>query len=249
MAELRHSTLEEREEYYSNEFDLAKVEKWFSENKVKKAQIFAVDCGTETGIIKDKSKINKLIHLRPEGLKKKFVNYLPEDAYYDRNVYVDPELQLKIKNFTKSFGGPNVECQQLVFDIDPENMNCSCEKKFPNFCDRCIRKTVEKVIKLYEHLEDKFNKLRIVYSGRGMHLHVFDKSAFELTMKEREELNDTLKEFAIDPWVSRGRIRLVRLPYSLNGLVSRIVTPLTFDEVLEFDPVSSEKTVPNFLKN
>ena len=56
---------------------------------------------------------------------------------------------------------------------------------------------------------------------------------FRATVKEREEINKELKNFPIDPWVSRGYIRLIRLPYSLNALISRIVTPLRTKKVLQ----------------
>jgi DNA primase catalytic subunit len=53
--------------------------------------------------------------------------------------------------------------------------------------------------------------------------------------------------FHIDEWVTSGEMRLIRLPYSLNGLVSRLVLPLTRDELKSFDPIHDERALPGFL--
>jgi DNA primase catalytic subunit len=42
-------------------------------------------------------------------------------------------------------------------------------------------------------------------------------------------------------------MRLIRLPYSLHGLVSRIVVPVEKSELERFDPVSDERCIPKFL--
>jgi DNA primase catalytic subunit len=81
-----------------------------------------------------------------------------------------------------------------------------------------------------------------------MHVHVFDKGAFSLGIAGREALNAEFKEYAIDPRVSRGRIRPMRLPYSLNGLVSRIVLPFSKKEAERFDPLTAAQTLPGSLK-
>ena len=76
---------------------------------------------------------------------------------------------------------------------------------------------------------------------------MFDKKAYKLSIKERGILNNRFKRYYIDPWVSHGRIRLIRLPYSLNSLVSRIVIPLKIKEIKRFNPVSNKKIIPKFL--
>jgi DNA primase catalytic subunit len=96
-------------------------------------------------------------------------------------------------------------------------------------------------------LKKKFDSIGFVYSGRGMHVHVFDKDAFKLRVTERQKINQSAMRFGIDPWVSRGYIRLMRLPYSLNGLVSRIVTPLSFKNIENFNPIKNKKILPKFL--
>ena len=57
------------------------------------------------------------------------------------------------------------------------------------------------------------------------------------------------KGFAIDEWVTLGEMRLIRLPFSLHGLVSRIVLPLEKSEVERFDPVNDERCIPRFLRD
>ena len=105
-------------------------------------------------------------------------------------------------------------------------------------------------IGLYNFLETRFSDLRVVYSGRGYHLHVLDTKAFALTTKERLDLAQQAKQegFHIDEWVTSGEYRLIRLPYSLNGLVSRIALPLKKDELESFNPVHDERCLPKFLR-
>jgi DNA primase catalytic subunit len=54
--------------------------------------------------------------------------------------------------------------------------------------------------------------------------------------------------FEIDEWVTAGEMRLIRLPYSLNGLVSRIAVPLEKNEIEKFDPVHDFRCIPAFLQ-
>jgi DNA primase catalytic subunit len=243
----RTSTLKEREEFYSSEFSIKNVSKWFRKNALPFPQIFAVDMGTETGIIKDKGKKGKIINFRSVNLTKKLLNYLPEDLYYDRNQYSDPELILKTLDFRNIWKSNNFLGQQLAFDIDADNIKCACRDKLPKLCEKCFSKVVEDAVQLAELLGKKFDNIGLVYSGRGMHVHVFDKRAFRLSISEREQLNKQAKKFAIDPWVSRGYIRLMRLPYSLNSLVSRIAMPLSLKEAEGFNPFNNKRIIPKFL--
>jgi DNA primase catalytic subunit len=70
-----------------------------------------------------------------------------------------------------------------------------------------------------------------------------------LSHKERQELAEQVKKegFHIDEWVTAGEMRLIRLPFSLNGLVSRIVLPLTKVELQTFDPIHDLRVLPSFL--
>ncbi|MEK6907275.1 MAG: DNA primase [Nanoarchaeota archaeon] len=248
----KQSSLKDREKFYKKEFDLKKVASWLKKLPYK-PQFFVIDAGSETKIIKDKNKLKKLIFFKPymnlKELKKKLIKHLPEDVYYDRNIYKNPWKCLKNFNFKNAPYSKNFFGQELAFDVDPENINCpSCGKKFfPKFCKVCSKMTIEDGYKIYKELKKKFNKVEIVYSGRGCHVHVLDKKAYKLGLDERKKLNNKFKKYAIDPWVSYGRIRLIKLPYSLNTLSSRIVTPLKIKEISKFNP-DEKKFIPKFLK-
>ena len=233
MSSFRPATLKERKYFYEKEFNQKKYLSFFR----IKPKFFAVDLGTETKIISDPKKNNKIIFFRTNNLRKKLINYLPEDVYYDRNIHKGKKFCLfclKTKNFfkCKDFLG-----QELIFDVDADNIKCSCKK----ICSKCINKSVENAFNLAEELEFKLKK--IVYSGRGCHVHVLDKKAYNLSEKERKKLAKKFKKYGIDTWVSEGKIRLVRLPFSLNGLVSRISIPLN-----DLQDFKEKKTLPKFLR-
>jgi len=247
----KQSSLKERKEFYEHEFNLKKVNSWIKKLPYK-PQFFVIDPGSETKIIKDKSKIKKLLYFKPyltlKELREKLIKYLPEDVYYDRNIYRDPYKCLTNFNFQNAPLSKNYIGQELAFDIDPENIACpSCGKKsFPKFCEVCIKLSLQYGLKLYNELKKQFNNVKIVYSGRGCHVHVLDERAYKLTLKEREGLNNRFLKYKIDPWVSYGKIRLIRMPYTLNALNSRIVTPIKIKEINNFN-VNNKNYLPKFL--
>ena len=249
---MHKSSLKERKEFYEKEFNIKKVESWLKKLPYK-PQFFVIDPGTETKIIKDKSKIKKLIFFKPyltlKELKKKLIKYMPEDVYYDRNIYKNPYKCLKNFNFQNAPLSNNYVGQELVFDVDPENIICpSCgKKKFPKFCKICTKLSIENGFKIYNELKKQFKNVKLVFSGGGCHVHVLDKKAYKLSLRERSKLNKQFKKYAIDPWVSYGKVRLIRMPYSLNSLSSRIVTPLKIKEIKNFS-LNKKKFLPRFLK-
>lgn len=245
---MRLSTLEERLRFYREEFAIEKVVEWLKErtDKVRFAVIigrhsriypkeYAEDAST-TIIIDEYSDM--------EDVKNQIIEFLPEAVYYDRNVYDEKG---------------NIIGQELAFDLDPENITCpihgSLEDKMGrnqglSFCELEFQMVKDETIRLYEYLAKKFSRLKIVYSGRGFHIHVFDKEAYTLKFEERKLLAKDVKEtgFPIDEWVAAGEMRLIRLPYSLNGLVSRIVVPLEKMEMKSFNLLDDRRCIPNFLK-
>ena len=253
MFPYKISSLAERESFYAKEFSTKALEKWF----LKMPQFFAIDFGSETGISVDPSKNMKIIFLQPPNmslkqLQQKLVSYKPEDVYYDTTVYKDPThcaSCTKQKSFCADCD--NVLGKELVFDVDPENIDCpACGKKeFPNFCSACLKQSLKKGVELASFLKQNYGykKLRLVYSGRGCHVHVGDASAFKLAQEERKQITDECKQFGIDPWVTTEK-RLVRLPYSLNTIVSRIVIPLEPKEVDGFDAETDKRVIPKFLQ-
>jgi DNA primase catalytic subunit len=71
-----------------------------------------------------------------------------------------------------------------------------------------------------------------------------------LGAKQRVKIAREVKKqgFAIDEWVTAGEMRLIRLPFSLHGMVSRVVLPLEKSELDRFDPINDERCVPRFLR-
>jgi DNA primase catalytic subunit len=244
---MRYATLEERKQFYTAEFNLEKVAKWFEKcmGKVK----FAVIIGRHTKIYLEKYREDAsttIIIDEYTGLgevREQIIEFLPESAYYDRNVYDENDHKTG---------------QELAFDLDAENITCPIHGSLADkmkrhqglsFCALELNLVREQAMSLYEYLEKEFSNMRFVYSGRGFHIHVFDPEAYALNAKRRRELARTVKEkgFGIDEWVTAGDMRLIRLPYSLHGLVSRIVLPVEKSELERFDPVSDERCIPKFL--
>jgi DNA primase catalytic subunit len=244
---MRYSTLEERKEFYSQDFNVQKVAEWF-EHGLGYTK-FAVIMGKHSKIFLEKYKedamttiiINDYKDL--DDVRGLIVDFLPEAVYYDRNVY----------DINGQKGG-----QELAFDLDPENVTCpvhgTLEDKMNrnqglSFCELELEIVRKEAIGLYEFLSGRYSDLRVTYSGRGFHLHVLDKDAYALSTEERLCLAREAKQqgFHIDEWVTSGEYRLIRLPYSLNGLVSRIVLPLKKNELESFDAVHDSRCIPKFL--
>jgi DNA primase catalytic subunit len=244
---MRYSTLEERKQFYSSEFNFEKVAKWFinEQGRVK----FAVIIGRHTRIYPRKYKedasttiiIDEYQSL--EDVRQQIIEFLPEAVYYDRNVYDESGRKTG---------------QELAFDLDSENITCPIHGSLADkmkrnqglsFCELELEMVKQEAIGFYEFLANRYSEVRVVYSGRGFHLHVLDHQAFRLSTQERLGLAEQAKKegFHIDDWVTSGEMRLIRLPYSLNGLVSRIVLPLTKDDLESFDAIHDARVLPRFL--
>ena len=247
---MRYSTLNERKEFYQKEFDVAKLDEWFESWSLKGKVKFAVIIGRHTQIFPEEYEedastsiiIGEYRNLM--DLKAQILEFLPESAYYDRNVY-DKKQRLI--------------AQELAFDLDPENLTCPIHGTLADkmkrhqglaFCELELNMVKDETVKLYEELAKQFSKMRVVYSGRGFHIHVFDAEPFTWKRKERKALAVELmkKGFLIDEWVTTGGMRLIRLPYSLHGMVSRIVTPLEIQELDRFNPLSDRRCLPKFVR-
>jgi len=244
---MRYSTLEERKQFYTQEFNPQKAAEWFSGGLGRTK--FAVIIGRHTKIYPPKYKqdasttiiIDEYKNL--EDMRQQILEFLPEAVYYDRNLYDQNDNKIS---------------QELAFDLDPENITCPIHgtladkmkrKQGLSFCEVELEMVKKETIGLYDFLETRFSDVRIVYSGRGFHLHVLDQKACLLSSEERLNLAQQAKQlgFHIDEWVTSGEFRLIRLPYSLNGLVSRIALPLRKDELESFDAVHDERCLPKFL--
>jgi DNA primase catalytic subunit len=244
---MRYATLKERKRFYTEEFSLPKVQQWLEQvrGKVK----FAVVIGRHTKIYPEKYREDAGTTIIIDEYKSLnevrdyLTEFLPEAAYYDRNVYDQNDRKTG---------------QELAFDLDPENITCPIHGSLADkmrrhqglsFCKLELDMVKEQAARLYEHLEAQFSSMKIVYSGRGFHIHVFDSEAYALSTKQRRQIARKVKEkgFRIDEWVTAGDMRLIRLPYSLHGLVSRIVVPVEKGELEGFDPVHDKRCLPKFL--
>ena len=257
---MRPSTLGERREFYEREFDLEAVEKWLGWRDIANTA-FAVIVGRHTDIyLPEYEDIKKKAVIIDEhnGLKDVLgyiLQYLPEGVYYDRNLYSDLSLCVKKGcDYKNCWECENFLGQELAFDIDPENVECpyhgSIEEKMRrgeglSFCMLEFKKVRKLALGLYDELKAEFKEFRMVFSGRGFHLHVLDRKAIKLSREERIEIAKAYSSYAIDEWVTNGEMRLIRLPYSLNGLVSRICLPLKVEDVTNFD--LRRQAIPSFL--
>ncbi|MGQ9543256.1 MAG: DNA primase [Candidatus Bathyarchaeia archaeon] len=249
---MRYSNLSERGSFYREEFKLSKVSEWVDRFGGRK--VFAVIIGRYTKIYPKRFSrhFSKTILIDDyeslSEVKSLILKFLPESVYYDRNIYGDDDGSER-----KVLG------QELAFDLDPENLVCpihgSLQDKMSkgqglSFCTLEFEMVRGKTLELYERLRSLFSEISIVYSGRGFHIHIFDPEALSWSMGKRRRLAMQVKEegYPIDEWVTTGGMRLIRLPHSLHGMVSRIVTPLTVKQLECFDPVNSRICVPKFVR-
>ncbi|HUT16902.1 MAG TPA: DNA primase, partial [Acidobacteriota bacterium] len=148
---MRYSTLEERKQFYTQEFSLAKVQEWLEllRGKVK----FAVVIGRHTKIFPEKYRedasttitIDEYTGL--DEVRDYMIEFLPEAAYYDRNVYDENDRKTG---------------QELAFDLDPENITCPIHGTLADkmqrhqglsFCKLELELVKKQAVSLYEHLE------------------------------------------------------------------------------------------------
>lgn len=246
---MRYASLAERELFYRQEFDLQRVREWLKSFETLGCIVFAIIIGRHTHIFRQEyaedASTTILIenYENLEDVKSQILEFLPEAVYYDRNLYNDAK---------------RVIGQELAFDLDPENLTCpihgTLEDKMQrhqglSFCEIELKMVTEETLKLYERLQTLFSGVKIVYSGRGFHIHVLDKVSLGWSRRKRSELAQKLKKegFLIDEWVTTGGMRLIRLPYSLHGMVSRIVFPVTAEELPSFNPITDKRCIPKFL--
>jgi DNA primase catalytic subunit len=251
---MRPSTLEERKQFYQN-FDLRKARDW-----VGRKLVYLVIIGRHSNIYPPQYKEDKDIPMAIDNyhslqeVKRWFLTFLPEGVYYDRNYYKDFS-RLHTHNLRESWNWDNFIGQELAFDLDPENVDCPIHGSLAermkkgeglSFCETAFEITKHNTLAFYEELTKNYADVRIVFSGRGFHLHVFDPDTKTLNRKQRKSIAQSNKKYGIDTFVTEGEMRLIRLPYTLNGASSRIVTPLRKNQLETFNP--ARDALPDFLK-
>jgi DNA primase catalytic subunit len=257
---MRPSTLEERRSFYERELDLKGVERWLSGHP---NAVVALILGRHTGVV-----LPEYARIRDhtvvvdeyedlEDLRDYILQYLPEGVYYDRNLYRRrPACARWRGGYPHAWGCADMMGQQLAFDIDPENVVCPvhgdiqrkmAEGQALGFCEYELEGARRLALELWDELGREWSDVRATYSGRGFHLHVMDREAYGLKRRERGTIARAVKRrFPIDVWVTAGEMRLIRLPHSLNGMVSRVCMPLTKRGLRTFR-ADAPAYVPRFL--
>lgn len=242
---LKPTPVKKRELFYREEFPREQVARrigrWYRFVPV-------VDVGSESTLYKPRLKDlkGKLVRVKEykdiSHLSEKLVDYAPEDIYYNRTIEKDDEVSVN----------PD---QELVFRIAPFQMDCtSCERKRQYleeskhenvFCLNCLGKAATETKNLYAFLKRHFDDMDIVFSGRGFNIHVNDEEGYRMSMDDRWELaKKVAQEFPIDKDITGGDNDLVRLPGSLNGLVSRKATVVSPQDLDDVEYLLNHKSLP-----
>jgi len=248
-AGLKPASVEQRERFYREEFPREQVARrigrWYRFVPV-------IDIGSESTLYKPRLSDLKGKLVRVSGytdidqLVEKFVDYAPEDIYYSRTIEKPDEVHVN----------PD---QELVFRIGPFAVDCvRCERKRKYldedqhrnvFCLDCLGTAAEKTKELYRFLKRHFDDMDIVYAGRGFNIHVNDEDAYRMAMEDRWELaNKVAKQFPIDKEVTAGDKDMIRLPGSLNGLVSRTAITISPHDLDDVEFLLNHKAVPRSFK-
>src|SRR5438876_11894597 len=259
-GDLAPASLGDRRRFYQRGMDYSSAREWMSSPPGER--VYALILGRHSGIYPRRFRhlktgplvIDDVLDVR--DLRPYLVKYLPEGVYYDRNIYASLAAARKAHvDYAHAWRSRLFLGQELAFDLDPENVDCpihgDIEAKMRrhqglSFCDWEFGEARRQTVALYDELSEQWTRLAVVYSGRGFHVHVFDDDAFRLTRKERGRIAARFaRRYAIDEWVTSGEMRLIRLPYSLHGMVSRIVVPLPRGDVSKFR-YDDQRTVPRF---
>lgn len=258
------STLQQRMAFYSLEFDVRAVSRWIGRRRGLK---FAMIPGRHTGIVppshaKDKDNVVVIDDwTNASDVRDYAVEYLPEGLYYDRNRYIDlSECSDCAGRRGGCFGCRNFDGQQLAFDLDPENVDCPYHggiseklgrKRGLAFCMYEFKVVRKQALELALLMRYQYESVAIVFSGRGFHVVVEDETGYRLSRQRRTAIARGIgRRFAIDEWVTSGGSRLMRLPNSLNAIVSRKCMIIKDEkDLVKFDPRDSDLVLPAFRKS
>lgn len=244
-AGLQPANVEQRERFYREEFSTEEIEK-----RMKRWPEFVpvIDVGTETTRYKPRLKQykDKLVRVTSfenlNELQDKLVSYAPEDVYYSRTLERSDEIRV------------NPE-QELVFRVSPNEIDCErCERRRKNmdekwqeyvFCMDCFEQSAYETLHLHGFLERHFTNMTLVFTGRAFHIHVNDEEGYKMDIGDRKELaRKVATQFPIDEAITAGDVNLVRLPGTLNGLVSRKVITLDVNDLNSPQHILKHKSVP-----
>lgn len=255
------SGLDERRRFYESEFDVRAVASWIGGRRCMR---FAMIPGRHTGIVtpahaQDKDNVVMIHDWRSASdLKEYALDYLPEGLYYDRNRYREVSKCAECRKGARACRTcGNYYGQQLAFDLDPENVDCPYHGHIGDkiqagrglsLCMYEFKAVRRQAIDLSRLMKEKYELVSVVYSGRGFHVVVDDEAAYRLTKNARARIAREIgRRFSIDEWVTEGGSRLLRLPWSLNGIVSRKCIIIKREkDLVKFDPRTSRTVLPGF---
>jgi len=240
-GDLHPASLGDRRAFYAARMDYEAASRWMADPVG--GRMYALILGRHSGIYPRKFRALKNVPLIVDdardvrALRPYLRKYLPEGLYYDRNVYASlAEARRSGLDYAHAWRSRHLLGQELAFDLDPENLDCpihgDIETKMRrhqglSFCDWEFQEVRRQAAELHDEVRRRWSRLSVVYSGRGFHIHVLDPAAFRLTKAERTRIAARFgRRYAIDEWVTSGEMRLIRLPYSLHGMVSRVVIPV-----------------------
>lgn len=238
---LRPATLADRRSFFASRMDYDAGLRWFA--GMPGERVFALIIGRHSGIYPRRFRSLKNVPLLvedvrdPPGLRPYLLKYLPEGVYYDRNAYASVDsFRGSGADYARPWRSRWFLGQELAFDLDPENLDCPIHGDIDakmrrhqglSFCDWEFTEVRRQAANLHDILAKRWSDLFIVYSGRGFHIHVFDEEAFRLSKTQRARIASRFgRRYAIDEWVTSGEMRLIRMPYSLHGMVNRVVIPV-----------------------
>jgi len=246
---LHAASLGDRRHFYSRSMDYRASAGWVA--RAPGERVYALILGRHSGVYPRRFRSLKNVPLLVEDardvsdLRPYLLKYLPEGVYYDRNLYSSVEAARRAGlDYAHAWRSRFFLGQELAFDLDPENVDCPIHGDVVakmrrhqglSFCDWEFEEVRRQAVSLYDELSADWSHLAPVYSGRGFHIHVLDADAYRLTKTERTRIASRIAErYAIDEWVTSGEMRLIRLPYSLHGMVSRVVVPLPRGDLQDF---------------
>jgi len=238
---LRPASLSERRAFFATRMDYDAASRWFA--GMPGEHVFALIIGRHSGVYPRRFRSLKNIPLLvedvrdPKDLRPYLMKYLPEGVYYDRNAYASvAAIRRAGVEYARAWRSRWFMGQELAFDLDPENLDCPIHGDIDakmhrhqglSFCDWEFTEVRRQAAELHDDLAERWSDLSVVYSGRGFHIHVLDAEGFCLTKAERIRIAARFgRRYAIDEWVTSGEMRLIRMPYSLHGMVSRVVVPV-----------------------
>lgn len=246
---MKPAGVEERERFYRESFPREVLK-----DKMERWNVFVpvVDVGSDTTLYRPRHKALKGTLVRLEDyddigeLRDRIIDLAPEDIYYVTTVEKEGMVETN----------PD---RELVFDLDPDHIACEdCRRRrkyldenaaASTFCGECFSEVAEETLQLFSFLKSHFDDIRIFYSGRGFHIHVEDETGFRMDREDRRELAGKVeKQFPIDTEVTGGDSDLIRLPGSLNGLVSREVVEVEPDELQRPRKILESRGVPAFVQ-